>query len=290
MNYEGAIYRPPSEGRSLIIQATIGCSHNKCRFCAMYKDKKFRIRGLDEIKKDITDAENHYKYVNRIFIADGNALAMPTPDLLVILKHISFTFPDCERVGIYATPKDILRKSVTDLKSLKKAGLGVIYLGIESGNPEVLKKVEKGATREEIIAAGKKIMETDIKLSVTIISGLGGHLLSKEHAIDSATLVNAVSPDYLGILTLMIEEGAPIMEDLRNGSFSLLSPNEILKELLMFMENIDLKGPTLFRSNHASNYIPLGGVLPNDKSRLIKEIKAALLDDSSYKQESWRQL
>ena len=290
MNYEGAIYRPPSEARSLIIQATVGCSHNKCRFCSMYKDKKFRIRDLDEVKKDITDAENHYKYVNRIFIADGNALAMSTPDLLVILEHISFTFPDCERVGIYATPKDILRKSVTDLESLKNAGLGVIYLGIESGNPEVLKRVEKGATREEIIAAGKKIMATDIKLSVTIISGLGGPLLSNEHAIDSATMVNEISPDYLGILTLMIEEGAPIMEDLRNGTFSLLSPNEILKELLIFLENIDLKGPTLFRSNHASNYIPLGGVLPNDKSRLIKEIKAALLDDSSYKQESWRQL
>lgn len=290
MNYEGAIYRPPSEARSLIIQATIGCSHNKCRFCGMYKDKKFRIRALDEIKKDITDAKSIYKSVYRLFIADGNALAMSTPDLLVILKHISFTFPDCERVGIYATPKDILRKSVTDLESLKNSGLGVIYLGIESGNPEVLKRVEKGATREEIIAAGKKIMGTDIKLSVTIISGLGGHLLSKEHAIDSATLVNAISPDYLGILTLMIEEGAPIKEDIRNGSFTLLSPNEVLKELLIFLENINLKGPTLFRSNHASNYIPLGGVLPNDKSRLIKEIKEALLDDSNLKQESWRQL
>ena len=290
MNYEGAIYRPPSEARSLIIQATIGCSHNKCRFCGMYKDKKFRIRALDEIKKDITDAKSIYKSVYRLFIADGNALAMSTPDLLVILKHISFTFPDCERVGIYATPKDILRKSVTDLESLKNSGLGVIYLGIESGNPEVLKRVEKGATREEIIAAGKKIMGTDIKLSVTVISGLGGHLLSNEHAIDSATLVNAISPDYLGILTLMIEEGAPIKEDIRNGSFTLLSPNEVLKELLIFLENINLKGPTLFRSNHASNYIPLGGVLPNDKSRLIKEIKEALLDDSNLKQESWRQL
>lgn len=290
MNYEGAIYRPPSEARSLIIQATIGCSHNKCRFCGMYKDKKFRIRDLEEIKKDITDAKNIYKSVFRIFIADGNALAMSTPNLLVILKHISFTFPDCERVGIYATPKDILRKSVMDLELLKNAGLGVIYLGIESGNPEVLKSVEKGATREEIIAAGRKIMGTDVKLSVTIISGLGGHLLSKEHAIDSATLVNEISPDYLGLLTLMIEEGAPIIDDLRNGTFSLLSPSEILKELLIFLENLDLKGPTLFRSNHASNYIPLGGVLPDDKSRLIKEIKAALLDDSNLKQESWRQL
>lgn len=290
MNYEGAIYRPPSEARSLIIQATIGCSHNKCRFCGMYKDKKFRIRDLEEIKKDITDAKNIYKSVFRIFIADGNALAMSTPNLLVILKHISFTFPDCERVGIYATPKDILRKSVMDLELLKNAGLGVIYLGIESGNPEVLKRVEKGATREEIIAAGRKIMGTDIKLSVTIISGLGGHLLSKEHAIDSATLVNEISPDYLGLLTLMIEEGAPIIDDLRNGTFSLLSPSEILKELLIFLENLDLKGPTLFRSNHASNYIPLGGELPDDKSRLIKEIKAALLDDSNLKQESWRQL
>ena len=290
MNYEGKIYRPPSEARSLIIQATIGCSHNKCRFCGMYKDKKFRIRDLEEIKKDITDAKNIYEGVSRIFIADGNALVMSTPELLIILKHISFTFPDCERVGIYATPKDILRKSATDLESLNNAGLGVIYLGVESGNPEVLKRVEKGATREEIIAAGKKIMGTDIKLSVTIISGLGGHLLSKEHAIDSATIVNAISPDYLGILTLIIEEGAPIMEDLRNGNFTLLSPNEALKELLIFLENIDLKEPTLFRSNHASNYISLGGVLPNDKSRLIKEIKAALLDESNLKQESWRQL
>lgn len=290
MNYEGSVYRPPSEARSLIIQATIGCSHNKCRFCSMYKDKNYRVRKLDEIKQDITAAKSLYKGVHRIFLADGNAMSMNTADLLEILTHISFTFPECERIGIYATPQDILRKSIDELNSLKDKGLGIIYLGVESGNPEVLRNVEKGGTRQEIIAAGKKVMETDIELSVTVISGLGGRTLSEVHGKDSATLINEMSPDYVGILTLMVEEGAPILEDIQNGTFQLLTPKEILKEILIFLEAIDLKGPTLFRSNHASNYLPLGGVLPHDKPRLIKEVKAALLDDSNLTKESWRRL
>lgn len=290
MNYEGAVYRPPSEARSFILQATIGCSHNKCSFCSMYKDKKFRIRKLDEIKQDISMAKTHYGSVRRVFIADGDALIMPTADLLEILNYISFTFPECERVGIYASPRSILGKRVSELNALHKAGLGIVYLGVESGNPEVLERINKGATREDLLAAGKLIMETDLELSVTIISGIGGPSLSEYHAIDSATLINQIGPNYVGILTLMVEEGTTIIEEIRNGTFALLTPKEILKEILIFLEHTDLKEPTVFRSNHASNYLPLGGILPTDKSRLIKEIKGALLDDSHLTKESWRRL
>jgi len=290
MNYEGAVYRPPSEAKSFILQATIGCSHNRCTFCSMYKDKKFRIRKLDEIKQDISMAKARYGSIRRVFIADGDALIMPATDLLEILNYISFTFPECERVGIYASPKSILGKKVTELNALKEAGLGIVYLGIESGNPEVLEKIDKGATREEIMTAGKRIMETDLELSVTIISGIGGPEFSKNHAIDSATLINEIGPNYVGILTLMVEEGTPIIEEIRSGALALLTPQEILKEILVFLEHTNLKEPTVFRSNHASNYLPLGGILPNEKSRLIKEIKSALLDDSRLMKESWRRL
>lgn len=288
--YEGSIYRPPSEAHSLIVQATIGCSHNRCTFCSMYKEKTFRFRPIDEVKQDLTHARARYGWTKRIFLADGNAFAMGTADLLELLRHISYTFPECERIGIYATPKDILRKSPDELGRLGKAGLGIIYLGLESGNPEVLRRVEKGATREEMVEAGLKVKASGIELSVTLINGLGGHELSEAHGIDSATLINAISPDYVGFLTLMLEEGAPILDEVREGRFSLLSPKEILKEILLFLENINNEGPTIFRSNHASNYLPLGGILPQDRHRLIKEIKAALLDDSQLKKESWRQL
>lgn len=290
MNYEGAVYRPPSEARSFILQATIGCSHNKCTFCSMYKAKKFRIRNLDEIKQDISKAKAQYGSVRRIFIADGDALIMPTADLLEILNYISFTFPECERVGIYASPRSILAKRISELNELQAAGLGIVYLGIESGNPEILEKIEKGATREDLMAAGKRIMETALELSVTIISGIGGPALSEHHAIDSATLINEIGPNYVGILTLMVEEGTPLIEEIRSGNFALLSPKEVLKEILVFLEHTNLKEPTVFRSNHASNYLPLGGILPNDKIRLIKEIKGALLDDSHLVKESWRRL
>lgn len=290
MKYEGAVYRPPSEARSLIIQATIGCSHNKCTFCSMYKDKAFRMRKLDEIKQDISSAKAFYGSVRRVFLADGDALIMPTEALLEILKHIRFTFPECERVGIYASPKSISGKSLDELNMLYNAGLGIVYLGLESGNPEILKKIQKGATREELILSGQKIMKTPLELSVTLISGMGGALLTDAHAIDSATLINEISPSYVGLLTLMVEEGTPLIEEIRSGAFALLSPKEVLKEILLFLEHIDLKNPAVFRSNHASNYLPLGGILPNDRVRLIKEIKGALLDDSRLTKESWRRL
>lgn len=190
MRYEGAVYRPPSEAYSLIIQATIGCSHNKCTFCSMYKDKQFRIRKLDEIIEDLYMARKAYGKIKRVFLADGNALVLKTEDLKKILFKINELFPECERIGIYSAPKDILGKTDSELKELKEHGLGIAYLGIESGSDRILKEIKKGVSSKEIIEAGQKIMRSGIKLSVTLISGLGGKENWIEHAEKSANVIN----------------------------------------------------------------------------------------------------
>src|SRR3712207_4725240 len=197
MRYEGTVYRPPSEAYSLIIQVTLGCSHNKCTFCNMYKDRNFKIKSLDEVFEDLELSRKYYKYVRRIFLADGDALILKTENLEKILMKIKELFPECERVSVYGTPADILRKSEEDLIKLKKLGLDIIYIGVESGSDEVLKDVNKGVTSEEIIKAGQKVKRTGIKLSATLISGLGGKEKSKLHAKESARVISAINPDYL---------------------------------------------------------------------------------------------
>src|SRR6056297_1294287 len=220
MRYEGSVYRPPSEGKSYILQVTIGCSHNKCTFCSMYKDKKFKVRNIDEILEDLKFARNYYENIRRIFLADGDAIILKTEDLKVILKEINKLFPECERVGIYSTPGDILRKSLDDLVKLKKLGLGIIYLGIESGSNYILEKVKKGSTKKEIIEAGKKVEKIEIPLSVTLVSGLGGKNQWRNHALESADLVSKINPEYLSLLTLMIEEGTELYRDYKSGKFN----------------------------------------------------------------------
>ncbi|MBS4534180.1 radical SAM protein [Clostridium sp. D2Q-14] len=288
MKYEGMIYRPPSEARSLIVQATIGCAHNKCTFCSMYKDKKFRIRRVEDIIKDLESAREYYKNIKRIFLADGDALILKTEDLLRILKHIIKIFPECERVGIYATPRDILNKSVEELKALKDNGLGIMYMGIESGNDTILDKINKEIDSKYIIEAGKKAKESRIDLSVTLISGIGGREYIKNHAIDSAKVINAINPDYVGLLTLMLEEGTELYNDYKYGDFNPLSPEEVMLETRLFIENIEVND-CVFRSNHASNYISLKGVLNRDKDRLLEEIDEAL-KENNYKPEGLRGL
>src|SRR5690625_4891019 len=202
MKYEGRLYRPPSEARSLIIQATIGCSHNKCSFCSMYKEKQFRIRKLDDILNDIDTGREQFPNINRIFLADGDALIIKTNELVEILEHIQSSIPKCERIGIYASPKSIMSKSLSELKLLQSRGLNIAYLGLESGSDKVLMDIKKGSTSNEIIKCGRKLKEADISISITLISGIGGKNFWKEHAIESAKAINEINPEYLGLLTL----------------------------------------------------------------------------------------
>ncbi len=288
MRYEGNVYRPPSEGRSYILQVTIGCAHNKCTFCSMYKDKAFRIRDLEEIFEDLKRARDYYGNVKRIFLADGDALVLKTKDLELILKEINRLFPECERIGIYATPGDILRKSLDDLLKLKELGLGIIYLGIESGSELILDKVRKGFTRDEIIKAGQKVKKSKIPLSITLISGLGGKNHWKEHAISSADLVSQINPEYVSLLTLMMEKNTELYKDYENRKFDILSPSEVAVETKLFLESVNLKN-SVFRSNHASNYIPLKGTLNQDRKTLIAQINEALKNEE-FTDERFRSL
>lgn len=275
MRYEGSLYRPPSEAYSLIVQATIGCTHNKCTFCSMYKDKKFRIRNTDEIIEDFKIAREKYKYVKRIFIADGDALAIKTKELVKIFSFVKEFFPECERVGIYGSPRAILSKTNEELDKLKSLGLGIIYLGVESGSDKILKDIKKGVTREEMVRAGKMVVKSGIELSITLISGIGGQKDSYEHAVESAKIINEINPNYVGLLTLLVEENTPLYEDVENGQFTLLTPKEVLLETKKMVENINVEN-CIFRSNHASNYVALKGTLPKDKDIILSQIEEGL--------------
>lgn len=275
MRYEGSLYRPPSEAYSLIVQATIGCTHNKCTFCSMYKDKIFRVRSTEEIIEDLKIGRERYKRVNRIFIADGDALAIKNKELEKILIFIKENFPECERVGIYGSPKAILSKTEKELQRLKDLGIGIIYLGVETGSEKILKAINKGVTRDEMVVAGQKVVKSGIELSITLISGIGSQDNSHEHAIESAKIINEINPDYVGLLTLIIEEGVPLYEDLLSGSFKLLTPKEVLLETRTMVENINIDN-CIFRSNHASNYVSLKGTLSEDKELILSQIDQGL--------------
>ncbi len=289
VRYEGTVYRPPSEAYSLILQVTIGCSHNGCSFCGMYKDKKFRVRDLEDIMEDLEQAKLDYGVVKKIFLADGDALVLETSKLKLILLKIRELFPQCERIGVYATPNDILRKSLEELRELKDLGIGILYLGVESGSNDILKSINKGVTAEKMSLAGRKVKESGIKLSTTLISGIGGKEKISENAIESAKLINAINPDYVGFLTLMLEPGTPIYEDIQNDVFHLLTPEEIMYELREFLQNVEVTN-CIFRSNHASNYMSLAGTLPKDKDQLLNDIDLALKGKNKYKQEENRRL
>lgn len=289
LRYEGMVYRPPSEARSLIIQVTIGCSHNKCTFCSMYKDKKFRIRPIKEILEDIHIAKKYYTGVEKVFLADGDALILKTEQLEVILKEIKKTFPKCKRVGIYATTKDILNKSKEDLALLKSLGLKIVYLGIESGAQSILDDIKKEVSVEETIQAGVKIKESGMDLSVMIISGLGGREKMQEHALESAKLINKIDPQYLSLLTLMVEQNTELYQMVRKKEFKLLDPKEVMQETKIFVENLELTN-CVFRSNHASNYVALAGVLGSDKQEILNTIDYCINDKSTYKKDYYRSL
>ena len=273
MHYSGDVFRPPSEAYSLILQVTLGCSHNRCAFCYMYKAKQFSIRPLKEVFEDIDEAAP-YRF-KRVFLADGDALILPTETLTAILKRIRSRIPTVERVGVYGSPNSILRKTPEELAALKKLGLGIVYMGLESGNDALLKKFDKGFDAAHIIEAGKKVKEAGLLLSVTAINGLGGKEMSEAHAIDTARAFNAMKPDYIGMLTLRVYGNTPLAGWVRSGEFKLLEPLELARENRLLIEHMDCEG-AVFRSNHASNYLALAGTMNRDKEKLLSQLDAAL--------------
>lgn len=288
MRYEGRVFRPPSEAYSLIVQVTVGCSHNKCTFCDMYKEKRFHLRKLEDVLEDLNIARRQYRYIERVFLADGDALIRKTEDLAVILKHIRKIIPECRRVTSYGSPKSILTKSPEDLALLHSLGLEMIYLGLESGNEQVLKHINKGVTVEDIVRAGQMVKDAGMKLSVTAISGLGGTEMWKEHAIDTAKAFSRMKPDYIGLLTLMFEGDVPLRRECEEGKFHLLTAPQVAKETLLMLEHIDSEG-SVFRSNHASNYLTLKGTLNRDREAMCEQIRTAL-ERGGYKKEYFRAL
>ena len=289
MQYEGRVYRPPSEARSLIIQITIGCRHNQCTFCTMYKDKIFRIRSGEAIYRDLEEMSQHYGMLPlRIFLADGDALTVDTAYLLEILTWIRQLFPNCQRVTAYGTAADVLKKPLSELIALRQAGLMMVYLGAESGDDQILKHIRKGLSSYQMIEAGQKLKEAGILLSLTLISGIGGRKRLREHALRSAELITNIKPEYLGFLTLMLEDGAPMLEEIQVGEMELLHPEEVLMEMRLFLEHVDSEG-TVFRANHASNYLNLRGNLNQDIPRMIHQIELAA-ESHNYRPESWRGL
>lgn len=275
MQYYGNVFRPPSEARSLIIQATVGCAHNKCSFCYMYKDDNFIIRPLEDIKKDLIEMSQYGSYWRRIFLADGDALVLKTSDLLEILKTIKQYYPNIERVSSYATAGDINRKSIEELKALRDAGLEMLYIGFESGDDEILRKINKGLTYKDYVSAMAKCKEVGFKTSITIIAGLGGVELMEQNAKGTAKIISETKPDYVSYLTMRIYKNTPLYLDYINGKFNMPNAEEILQEMKIFLENVDSEG-TIFRSNHASNYVLLAGTLNEDKKGLIEAIDKTL--------------
>ena len=289
MRYKGKVYRPPSEAYSLIVQVTYGCSHNRCAFCDMYDDKHFSLRPMAEIREDLELARRVYRRVDRIFLADGDALIRPTGDLVEILGLAYGLFPECRRVACYASPASLRVKSEDDLRLLRGRGLKMVYMGLESGCDAVLTRMRKGHDAAAIVAAGQKARRCGLALSVTAISGLGSVELWREHAVDTARAVSEMNPDYLGLLTLMVEHGTPLEQWVRDGSFTLLTAPEVLKETELFLRHVDSEG-TVFRANHASNYLTLKGTLNGDRDALLSQLAAALEGQRDLKPEFLRAL
>lgn len=276
-NAEGPVFRPPSEAHSFILRVAIGCSHNACTYCNMYRSVKFRTRPMDEIMAQINAARPYAQHIRRIFLADGNALVLSTDKLLAILGSLQRTFPRLQRVSCYGGPKDMLNKTPSELIALRDAGLKLVYYGMESGDDTVLRDVNKGVNAEEAIAAGQRIVAADIKLSIMIISGLGGKAGLDRHARNTALAINAIRPNMLSALTLMLYRGSQLLDQFERGEFVPLSPPEIMDELYQLISDIELPpaSPCLFRSNHVSNHIALAATLPKDKDNLLTRIKAA---------------
>ena len=291
MKYEGMIYRPPSEAYSLILQVTVGCSHNRCTFCGSFKDKKFRVKSFEEIKEDVEEARAYERHVRKVFLADGDALIIPQKRLVPIVELVKQSFPRLDRIGIYGNTKSILKKSVDELKYLKELGVGIIYLGVESGDQVTLDRVCKGTTLDKTAEAAARVKEAGITLSVTVLLGLGGVERSEIHAEETGKFLSRIDPEYVGALSLIVVPGTPLAEAIEKGTFQVPDPYKLLEELAIMIRHTNVTH-TFFASNHASNYLPVKVWLPEDKERALRAIMHVLerKDPSMLRPESSRAL
>ncbi len=271
MEYEGIVIRPPSEAESLILQVTLGCSHNKCTFCPTYKGRRFRIKGPEQIKEEIEEMAEYGPF-RKVFLADGDALIIPQPKLIAILDYLNQRIAGLRRVGIYGNAKSILRKSVEELRELRDRKLGIVYLGVETGDSALLEKIRKGATYDQMVEAGRRVKEAGISLSATVLLGLGGTERGQQHARATGKVLSDIDPDFASALTLMVVPGTPLHEEMKAGHFQLPGPFELLEELGTIVANSDFSR-CYFTSNHASNYLPIKARLPKDKEAVVNLIR-----------------
>lgn len=275
LGYDYPLYRPPSEANSIIFQVTLGCSFNKCSFCNMYRTKEYSERPWEEIKSEIDIVSKSFPQTERIFLADGDAINLDTEKLIQILDYIKENFPNLKRISCYAMPKNLLQKSPDELKLLNSKGLDMLYIGIETGNDILLKKITKGATSKSIIDACNRAKKSGFIISCMIILGIGGKKYSKEHMTETARVVSDVSPNFLAALTLIIEDGVydEFMKKF-NEPFETLDDTMILDELELLLNNINPISPIVFRANHASNVYSIGGNLPEDKEKMLALVRS----------------
>jgi len=289
MHYEGMMIRPPSEANSILLQVTLGCSHNKCTFCGTFRDKRFDIKKDDVIFEDIEFARQHCRRQNRLFICDGDAMIVPQKRLVKILKQIKNRLPWVKRVGLYANTKGIGMKSDEQLKELKELGVKLVYMGLESGDDHILKEIRKGADSAKMIKMGKRIKESGMQLSVTVLVGLGGKERSKSHALETGRVLSAIDPDFVGALSLMLVPGTELNDQFQKGEFELINPEEMLEELGLMISSSNLSNG-LFHANHASNYLPIRAKLPEEKEKTLELISQALQGNVELKPEFMRAL
>ncbi|MGC2855066.1 radical SAM protein [Novispirillum sp. DQ9] len=282
LRYDMPLFRPPSEGDNLIIQATLGCSFNRCSFCSMYRSKDYRARPVADVAADIAAAARVWPDAHRVFLADGDAMGLPTDTLLDLCARLRAAFPALQRISAYATPANLLKKTPEELAALKAARLSLVYVGIESGDPGVLRRITKGATAEGIVTAVTKAKAAGLKVSATVILGLGGESRWREHIAGTAAVLNACAPTYASTLQLFLQEER--VEDFLDTWNRRADPGEtfiprddagILEELELLLESLAPPQPVIFRSNHASNALPLAGTLGKDRDRLLAAVRAA---------------
>ncbi len=289
IEYEQPIYRPPGEWKSFLVQATIGCSHNGCTFCGMYKGKQFRVRPLDDILWDIRETAAFFNHFEKVFLCDGDAIAMDTEDLCTILAEIKKDFPKCRLISTYAGPKSTLSKSPEELKRLREAGLGRAYLGIETGMESLLKSTNKGVTRSEMLKAGLRLREAGIDLWGIILIGLGGKPLSMENARETARMINEMQPRHLSAMNYTPVEGTKLGDQALRGEFQVLNARESLLETAELISHLEVQGMH-FTSDHASNYLPLKGTLNEDREKLLALIDGAISGSVGIRSEGSRGL
>ncbi len=289
MHYEGNIIRPPSEAGSILLQATVGCSHNRCGFCGSYRGERFKIKPDSVIDADIAFAATHCRRQRRVFICDGDALIIPQKRLLRILKAIRSQLPWVTRVGLYGNTKSIDLKSSEELSELASWGLGIVYMGLESGDDVTLHAICKGANSGKMIAMGRKVRSAGIRLSVTVLLGVAGIERSDIHARETGRVLTEIDPEFVGALSLMLIPGTPMFEAQRSGRFTLPGPEVMLKELRSLIEATHMTRG-LFHANHASNYLPIRARMPKDKDRTLALLDQALTGAIALKPEYLRAL